>query len=401
MATALLAIIALGLVFSLAIGTWGIRGTLLTVTLVTYLLPQTQLPLPFDSRGIGLAAISLLILHSAGSGGGRALAPVPWQVLAPFAFLLLSALWSLGTGSSIAGQALFVVALLGLVAVPFSEGELKWSIIAWGGAIGLLTVWLGVTDPSALQAGERLRGVMSNANGLALAAVICLPAMWTSGRFASWVATPAAFMTVWFTGARSALAAVVAQIILLVMGRMRILGRVLATLSLIVGAIYAVPQILAAAASSGAGSSSVLRSNNSRTGVWQASLERIREAPVVGTGLGSLTSDFEPGSSIFSIMILSGLIGLAITVVCVGSVLTHGARAVGLGDWRLALVVGALINALFEGWLVTAGTPAALIFWLTCSQIARRRALDGADSQAGRPTSDLGPRHTASPGRTP
>lgn len=355
----------------------GLRTLLLATCLAAYLLPQTQLSLPIDPRIVGLACILALFVYTPKPHVGFHRS-IPGPIIVAITYIALSALWTTGTASNTAAQAGFLAGMCLLLSVPFTQAELRNAILVVAALLVAAIAYVFATAPSEVFLADRLRGPMINPNGLAVLCVIIYPALC---KFPLKVVIPASIGTLavtWETGSRAAVLAVTVQVFFALVGRLRPIGRVMATGLVAAAASYLVPVILRTAATEGAGSDSVLRSNNSRDIVWGASIERVREHPWVGSGLGSLTSDFETGSSVFSILIVGGIVGLAVVAYPFAKSLWYGFLKLGPGDWRSVALTGTLISAGFEGWLIAAGTMYALIAWLIASHTLRRNVVAGA-----------------------
>lgn len=362
---------------------WGTRSVLLGLCLCAYLYPQTQLPAPVDPRIIGLVTIILLFFHHPKNNGETVRKAAPGALGAAVAYLLLSSLWNTGDASSAAAQGLFLLGLLFLLTVPFTGSEVRTAVISVVAYIVIATVITFVTAPSELFLAGRLRGPMINPNGLAVLAVLVYPALCGKRLYSILPTSTILLLITWETGSRAAVLAIIIQIFLILVGRMHPAGRVASVAVLVIAASYLLPSIMRTAANEGAGSESVLRSNNSRDVVWTASMERVGEHPWIGSGLGSLTSNFETGSSLFSILIVGGIIGLIFLMLAFGKSTYLAIRVLGPADWRTATLIGALASSAFEGWLIAAGTMYSLLTWLIANQIRQERpgALESKSSR--------------------
>lgn len=366
---------------------WGARTVLLAIVLIAYLMPQTQIETPMDTRAVGLGLIAILFVGTLLSGNSEARVGLSSTTFSALGFVLVSSTWSIGSSSATLEQAGTMLALLCLVAIPFEEKELRYATIATVIAIMLASAFMYATDPASLWEANRLRGPMANANNLSLATILCFPALRNIHRFAHFPACATALAVVTLTGSRSALIALVVQIIVSSWSSLRAFGRIIAlTLTGLILA-YALPTLSKEFHSQGAGSESVLRSNNSRESVWYDSWIRVQEHPWFGGGIGSLTSDFETGSSLFAVWIVSGVIGVVLVAVAVAAPARTAISLRWLGDWRILLIIGGCINAAFEGWLIAAGTMYALIFWLAVEQVQRQARRERGRALSPRPAS--------------
>lgn len=346
---------------------WGLRTPLLALVFLTYLTPQTQFIPPFDTRLLGVVGILTLVVHTLLSPTKKALRASP-TTLIPLLFILLSALWSTGASGDTLAQSAFLLAMIALVAVPFTENEYRQAMLVTLTVLAVVTLIVAAQAPDALREAGRLRGPMANANSLALICVFAFPSLRESHRLALAPAAILTLVTVAATGSRAAIAAVSVQVLISIIGAFRTFGRIASITLMALAALYALPTVSAMSANQGAGSESVLRSNNSRQDVWTASWARAQETPWVGSGLGTLTSEFESGSSLFSVWIIGGIVAVVLVLYSVASTLAKGAVRLQLWNWSLLILVGGAVNAIFEGWLLAAGTAYALWFWLALEQ---------------------------------
>lgn len=374
----LLGVVVLGPLFAAySIRRWGARTVLLAMILVAYLMPQTQVETPFDTRSVGLGLALVLFLGSLLGGKGGATPTLSRTTFFALGFILMSSTWSIGSSSSTLEQAVTMLAMMCLVSVPFEQRDLRRAITVAFLALLLTAAFVYATDPASWWAFDRLRGPMINANNLGLATVLCFPVLRESHRLAHFPVSAAALAVVTLTGSRAALIALGVQVLLSSWVKLRAFGRIVSIAVAGLAAASLLPALRTEVSSQGAGSESVLRSNNSRITVWAESWSRVQDHPWFGGGLGALTSDFETGSSLFAVWIISGVVGVTLVALALGSTVIKGLGLRWMGDWRMFVVLGGCINAAFEGWIVAAGTMYALVFWLAVEQIQRHAARQG------------------------
>ena len=300
-------------------------------------------------------------------------------LVVPFLLILTSAAWSDGTATDIAAQAIFTVAIIVATSIQIDEKSFAVAL-AWIFILGVLTVGITlITNPGEARLAGRLTGPAVNPNTLGALISVTFPA---AIHFAPRLAIPlsgVALGVVWETGSRASLIAVLLEILILGWSRIPSAARPFAILISLAAFYQVAPGLIESIKNTGAGSESVLRSNNSRDIVWQQSMTLIREHPWRGYGLGAPETRIETGSSLFSAAILGGLTTLAITAACLLHLLLKSISRLGLRDWRTVTLVGGLINASFEGWLLAAGSAFCLIYWMVASSAlssADRRELD-------------------------
>lgn len=340
----------------------------LTLIFVCYLWISLKFPPPVDTRAIAIAIGAGATLLAAGNRRIKFQAHLP--VALPLILILLSATWSAGQPSDVFTQALFMITLIVGSMIRVAERSLATALfMLFAFTLLSLAVALAVTPGEARLAG-RLTGLAANPNTIGAIIALTYPA---ATRVAPRLIIPSsilALIVVWETGSRAALLAVLLGMLLISWPRIPVVVRPFAILISIVALYEFLPNILATAESTGAGSDSVLRSNNSRTRVWERSVGLIREQPWRGYGIGSSESQIESGSSLLSLAIVGGLIALAVTLVCLGLVLLQRTHEFGLRDWRVITLLAGLVNASFEGWLVASGSVFCIVFWLVASNKA-------------------------------
>jgi len=146
---------------------------------------------------------------------------------------------------------------------------------------------------------------------------------------------------------------------LTLLGKSDLAGKIGIFSGLAITAYLVIPSIVQEAAGAGAGSATILRSNNSHAALWERAWELGQQHILRGSGLGSLTE--ETGSSVLAVLIVSGAVGMALTATAI-FVAFRNQRS--LSDWRLVTVAAGSVGALTEGWLISAGTIFCAIYWI-------------------------------------
>ncbi len=330
-----------------------------TVALACLALSGPASPTPFDIR-VGTIAIAVVLgLTTSRSRSCRSQYRSLVGAGVLVAWLLISSAWSSGTLLQVIAQMTFIAVIALLVwAMIERRIDLRASISLLGVAAIGVSIALWIAAPERALVGGRLVGFMSSATGFADLVVLVTPAIVASRRRA-WVMWPVAGVLVWASGTRGAALALLVGLISSVFGRAKFGGRVLLVAGLGATLYFTLPSILAEATVAGAGSSTLLRGNNSRAAVWSRAWESAQNHVVFGAGLGSPTS--ETGSSILAVLIEFGVVGMLLVGIVV---FTAFRRRESLADWRFTTVLAGSVLALFEGWLVSAGTVFSAIYWL-------------------------------------
>lgn len=324
---------------------------------------------PVDTRIISLALGGLALIMAASRH--RLTFNLPGTAILPFTLVLASATWSDAPTVDILGQAAFTVALIIAVSVYITERSLVASV---GFIFVFTTISTGLAilvAPSAARLAGRLTGPFENPNTLGAILALTYPAaIKTFPRLAP-LTSIITLAILWETGSRAALLAVLIEILVFSWLRMAPAIRPFAVLAAIIAIYQIAPTLLSTFQTTGAGSVSVLRSNNSRDTVWGESVELIRQDVWLGHGLGSAAANIESGSSLLSAALVGGMVTLAATILCIIALILKRASKLGLNDWRTVTILGGLANAMLEGWLLSAGSVFCVIFWLIASSISK------------------------------
>ena len=285
--------------------------------------------------------------------------PVAAAPLILTAWLLLSATWSSAPISQVLAQIVFLCMLVLLIKASIQRHiDIQSAIAIIGlGVIGVSAFLWFVTPSEALIAG-RLSGMMNNPLTLASTIVLTAPAI-ASWKRGSWIVWGISLGMVWATGSRSALLALLVALALTLLGKSDLAGKIGIFSGLAITAYLVIPSIVQEAAGAGAGSATILRSNNSHAALWERAWELGQQHILRGSGLGSLTE--ETGSSVLAVLIVSGAVGMALTATAI-FVAFRNQRS--LSDWRLVTVAAGSVGGLTEGWLISAGTIFCAIYWI-------------------------------------
>ncbi|MEI2647480.1 MAG: O-antigen ligase family protein [Dermatophilaceae bacterium] len=358
------------------------------VTLVSTLLPTSV-----DPRLIAVIPV-LLVGIVAGRAHHRRqpMTPIFHSAWLLVALLVLSLAWTTESGRTMVAILTWAALILaGAWIVPevttaqlvrYIRGLLVLAIAA---SLALHTLgW-----PSAVEGG-RLRGIMENANGLGLVCALALPLLLTL-RFRYLVLLiPPWTYTLYLTGSRaSALASAIAAGVFVLQNtpkRYRFLSWAAAVL---VGPFVAVPLIQDIVRES---TSTILRTNDSRSEIWARALAIFADSPIYGAGLNPLGNTVI-GSSFVRILAELGVLGAATYLLMIRD---HYRGAKGV-PWAEALLAACLVNGIFESWLFLAGSFFYVLTYLLLLGPRRDRMVKGkADlSTHTAPQRSMPMRHTS------
>lgn len=344
---------------------------LLVAAIYTYLggllLALTSLQ-SFEPRLLSVGVGALLVPVVLGStcwGVLRRLATSLEGVVAGLlvAWIALSMTWTLGAREYVMGQAALAVAMAVVAITMRAWPELLGPpLVALYVTVLTLVVWTAVAQPDQFALGGRARGPFDNPNSLALVLLFLTPAVCArAGRFGAWPVF-LSLALIWQTGSRTALLGMCVVVVVFILGTRRPWVILLSVIATAAAAVAWVPDLMSQAAQYGAGDASILRSNNSRSMVWEQSQFIVDREPLRGQGISSYTSEFESGSSYYALLIQLGFVGLALTLLLVAVIAW---RAKTLLDWRVATIAGAAVAGAFEGWILAPGSFFCAAFWAT------------------------------------
>lgn len=275
------------------------------------------------------------------------------------AWLLLSASWSSAPNSNVLAQIVFICMLMLLIRGSIQRHIDIQSAIAIIGLVVIgVSAFLWYVAPSQALVGGRLNGIMSTPTTLASMILLTTPAI-ASWRRGSWIIWGISLGMVWVSGSRVALLALLLALALVLLGKYGLGGKFGILSGLAIAAYLIIPSVAQQTADTGAGSASVLRSNNSHAFVWARAWELAQQHLLRGSGLGNLTE--ETGSSVLAVLIVSGAIGLALAATAIFVTFRNQSS---LSDWRVVTVVGGTAGSLTEGWLISAGSIFCAIYWI-------------------------------------
>ncbi|MGC4808143.1 hypothetical protein [Micromonospora sp. DT233] len=301
----------------------------------------------------------------------------PRRTLSASAALLVMAVFCHG-----AVRAVGVRPLLRVVAV------LTWVVVAASGLYYLAA-------PSSAMIGDRLYGIFDHPNSLAAFVVVATPVALSQLTVLRWPAAVALGALCVFSASRAGTAAFAMELMVFAMAGRARNARILGTLVTAgLGAWY----LREAMRSWSAPALPLLRTNNSRQETWESGLQHFREHPLLGVGAGALP----PGTIGGLWPYLLGTTGLVGTALAAGFVLVLVSTVVRAGALYRALVVGALVDNVFEPWLFTGGLVFCVLFWLLVLHPQTRSARAGLVPQtATDPPPGTAPTGTAPTGTAP
>lgn len=231
--------------------------------------------------------------------------------------------------------------------------------------VGSLAV--GVLVPSIGIAGQRLRGVLNNANALGFMALILAgTALLVYVRFRLVYVTLALLVIVWSGSRASALAfGVLLTLYLLHRKKYGALGAV-ALGSLAVFVLHSYEIILIEPIDL------LFRQTQSRSSSITSAVADFRNEPLLGVGYGQESGGIH--SSPLRALSTGGVFGL-LAVLLQGVLLVRYSLAAGINC--SIFVIGALVHSLFEGWLLSSVSPLLFVFAISWIAIASWSDLHG------------------------
>ena len=322
-----------------------------------------QAGLGLDVRFLAVPWVLVLVLRAL-----HVRAPV--EIKTPLRFLIAfavyagaSLLWTSDRASSVealASLSLLIVLCVSAPRVIRSQDLIR--LLAWftGALVVASIVSYPLTSNSMLTG--RFQGLIANPNGLAILVVLAVPLLSIVHPRWRFLFLAVGAVVIFETGSRGAALGLLAVAIILALP-LRHRGLRSASLAAIGAAAFLVGRDIAeyvtTQPSSGQG---VLRTEHTRQENWTATIEILKGDPLLGAGNGSLPT--ETGSSYLQLFAENGLVGGVLGLMAIVALLTsvRGAPAS-----VVALVVGPLVGAIFEGWLFVAGSLYCVVFWLAVS----------------------------------
>jgi hypothetical protein len=339
--------------------------------LAAYTIPLLNLTTPsfgsMDTRIVALpfvAVVGVRAVHvwRSGSSGLRRPALTASNLALPCMAVLglASTTWSIDpirtVGSALVLAAVAVLCLA--VSCVLSLDQLlttvyRFALVAVAGSILLLII---LPDMS-IEAG-RVRGVFVNANTLAVFLVVTFPAAVTRAGRLKWPVTLAWITLCASTASRAGSAALIVELSIFLMIRYSARTRA----AILLGGLAAGGWLALAAMAEQLEAKStllLLRTNNSRAADWAKGFDIFERHPYVGVGFGALQSD--PAGLVPQLLASTGIVGF---IIATGFVVAVALRVRSSNVLYAALVVGAVVNVVFEPWLFAGGSLYCLIFWL-------------------------------------
>lgn len=327
---------------------FGIAITLFSFTLYGHPLFRLAIVLPL----IPHLAFALIARRQPGNDN----LPSPAVPIIYIAACALSLLWSIQPTETISGIAAWVVVLVFVLTFRrlLTVKQIittSFALFASFTAISILTLAL----PASWEAG-RARGLFENANSLGLACLFTLGlAIWLGRRF--WAPLSPPLMGVLaLTGSRASFFAAFILITLAILPHLRPAYRWMIAVVSTMAAYPTFQWINGQLVEVDANNTSVFRTTNSRDAVWAEITGIIQDNRWLGVG-------YDAGPSVIanSYLKLFGEFGILTSAAGLALVL-------GYLFWSrhdrviLAFSIAACANALFEDWLLTAGSPFLLTF---------------------------------------
>ncbi|AZA08245.1 O-antigen ligase family protein [Corynebacterium pseudopelargi] len=270
----------------------------------------------------------------------------------------LSILWSLDRAQTITSTLAWVVlamfALTFRQLVPYKKIRVIFFYILLGFFIACIFALL---TPFGW-AGGRARGVFQNANASAIFAFLLAGlSIWMGKKYYRWL-LPLCFVFIFITGSRAGMLGFIAVVVVSFYWRMNTLQK-LFSFGLALIALFPVGNVVLNFLTSGETDAVLLRTDNTREDTTVLALDFIKENPWLGAGYRATP----PGLGSNSYLKLLAEFG--IVAIFAGVVL-----AIAYISWSrvdsvmFGLTIATLIDCLFEDWLLTAGAPMLLIYFV-------------------------------------
>jgi len=278
----------------------------------------------------------------------------------------VSSLWARDAAEALEGGAslvLLAVACFTAARVCLFR-EVAKAVYIWALGISFLGLLSYMAGIGLSERGGRLQGLLANANGAGVAAVLLLGIAPFLGRRAVSVAVPISLTAIVLTQSRSS--ALAAMVICLVWGASwtyRHLGWAgTASAVLVLGPLGAFGLLLLPWQQQ----SGLLRTDNSRSEIWEFFIQQFQMSPWIGVGWGGAGR-----SENFHLVMMAelGLLGGALAAVVTIMILVRLGR---MGAPGAALALGILVSSVFEGWLLVGGSAFAWAVWLVTSVTPER-----------------------------
>lgn len=329
----------------------------LMLTLVS--APLLSVGITQDTRFLSVVPLLAIWFRPESEGPPPKLNPVTVLLGTVTIAAAVSALWGTDPAGAVEGaQSLALLTIATYVTSRrCSPRNVVMAVYYWSFALVLLSLGAIVIGVDFASRAGRVQGIMGNANGFGILALILLG---TAAIYRTrWIvfAAPAAALVVLLSESRaSALAFLLMGTVLLAHSLRRRFGRV-AVFSVVAFAV--VMAALGATLITWDSSTGLLRGTRSRDSVWSLLWQDFQRNPWGGRGWNGQSSGYE---SIYLATIAQlGIVGFVIVISAVAVLLVR------LSTWGIAgvtLALGVLVNSAFEGWLLAGGSAYAWAVWL-------------------------------------
>lgn len=227
------------------------------------------------------------------------------------------------------------------------------------GAVAVSALVLAAGLPSSTLGG-RARGIMDNANGLAILCSLAVPYLLTRNDWRVKVLAVVPLALCYATGSRAGALALLVGAAIVVFRSMPVARRAVAA-PFIVGCGYWAYFAVRDIAFSGQSTILVLRTNDSRLAIWREAFDEFERNRWFGLGFGALQT--ESGSSWLKILSEGGILGAAAALLLTATALWVSRHSIA----GFSILMAGVVDATFEGWLFTAGSIYAVIFYLVAT----------------------------------
>lgn len=388
----------------------GIAGAFLAPLLIWFSISVWRRPIFALASGLTLTVFSLthygtpelryalavlLIPHFAAAVRNSRLQPrgaLP-AFTVPVLFVIaafLSAIWSRTPMDSALSATAWVILLLFIFTFRLTVStEHIRQVVFYVLLVFFLLSLIFLVSPEAWEA-DRARGLFFNANTAGIFTLLLIGcSLWMGRKYWPWV-IPAGLVYISATGSRAALLGAVTILLVFAIAsvgwRYRLVLGGLAAAIVYPVALWALNTVQQLQVND---ATSVLRSDNTRSDRWGASLEYIQQNPWLGAGYGAAPYmvDHNSYAKLFAEF---GVVMAAFGVALIVAYVWWSRR----DPVMLGITFGALFNTFFEDWLLSAGASMLVIYLLlVMSTPQRTRDRDGT----GEDHEDHPVSHTDSP----
>lgn len=372
------------------------------LVLVCYTLPvlsTNAVSLPTEARLGALPFVFLLVCRAAMRPACKpSRANIRLQrLLAVVALLAMaSGLWSPNPVGTVEAAGGVVLVWLTLWAMSRLMTPRETVGILWPFLVVVVLASASVTITGLLLAPGGASGIFENPNTLGLMCVLTLPFCLERGRAGVLIGIVALWLMFESASRASALAAVVGLLYVAFLLRQRsarvaawMLG--FALVGLLVNGLL-VERVGETA------SKSMLVTMDTRSRFWEVGMEAARAHPLTGVGFGTGTLAFDGANSYISMLAALGVSGLVVVVLLFPLVVWPTLRVRRTTVYG-AVVIGGLVNAVFEAWLFSGGTILAVFYWIVVGMCLQEEGQPPAGravpDRATHPAADAGARRVA------